>query len=145
MNRHPAIGRLRPAGLALFAAAAMILAPAAVRAQTAPPPAAASLEVQTIKLLAVGSFTAGPERWKPLLPAEVRDTVRIYLTGKIDQWYVKQDQSGVVFLMNMSDPEAARALLATLPFGQAGLMKFEITPLGPISPLRVLLADPQQP
>jgi len=76
------------------------------------------------------------------LPAEVRDTVRLYLDGKIDQWFVKQDQSGVVFLMNLTDPQEAQALPARMPFGQAGLMPFEIIPLGPISPLGVLLSDP---
>jgi hypothetical protein len=100
--------------------------------------------VPTTRLLAIGSFTAKgtPDAWKPLLPAEVRDTVRLYLGGKIDQWFIKQDQSGVVFLMNLTDPQEAQALLARLPFGQAGLMQFEITPLGPISPLGVLLSDP---
>jgi hypothetical protein len=69
-------------------------------------PASSGLDVPTTKLLAIGSFTAKatPDRWKPLLPAEVRDTVRLYLAGKIDQWYLKQDQSRVVFMMNVTDP-----------------------------------------
>jgi hypothetical protein len=115
-------------------------------AQSATPNASlsSSLDVPTIKLLAIGSFTAKgtPDRWKPLLPSEVRDTVRLYLAGKIDQWYLKQDQSGVVFLMNSTDPKEALAILGRFPFGQAGLMEFQIIPLGPIAPLRVLLTDP---
>ena len=79
---------------------------------------------------------------KPLLPAEVRDTVRLYLAGKIDQWYLKQDRSGVVFMMNVTDPKEALELLGRFPFGQAGLMEFQIIPLGPIAPLRVLLTEP---
>lgn len=31
--------------------------------------------------------------WKALVPAEMRQTARLYLAGKIDQWYVKPDQS----------------------------------------------------
>jgi hypothetical protein len=95
-------------------------------------------------MLAIGTFTAKgtPDRWKPLLPAEVRDTVHLYLAGKIDQWYLKQDHSGVVFMMNMTDPTEARELLGKFPFGQAGMMEFQIIPLGPIAPLRVLLTDP---
>jgi hypothetical protein len=122
---------------------ALLVGPAVSFAQPAPPPSSA-LEVPTTKLLAIGSFTAkgSPDRWKPLLAAEVRDTVRLYLAGKIDQWYLKQDQSGVVFMMNVTDPKEARELLGKFPFGQAGLMEFEIIPLGPIAPLRVLLADP---
>jgi hypothetical protein len=121
--------------------------PTAAFAEPAAPAAAlpaSGLDVPTTKLLAIGTFTAKgrPEQWKPLLAAEVRDTVRLYLAGKIDQWYLKQDQSGVVFMMNVTDPQEARDLLGRFPFGQAGLMEFEIIPLGPIAPLRVLLTDP---
>lgn len=119
-----------------------VISPTASFAQSAPP--SSSLDVPTTKLLAIGTFTAkgSPERWKPLLPAEVRDTVRLYLAGKIDQWYLKQDQSGVVFMMNVTDPKEALDLLGKFPFGQAGLMEFQIISLGPIAPLRVLLTDP---
>ena len=108
-----------------------------------PPSSRGPATVPTTRLLAIGSFTAKgtPDAWKPVLPAEVRDTVRLYLDGKIDQWFVKQDQSGVVFLMNLTDPREAQALLARLPFGQAGLMEFQIIPLGPISPLGLLLSS----
>jgi hypothetical protein len=119
-----------------------VIGPAAAFAQAAPP--SSGLDVPTTKLLAIGTFTAKgtPEQWKPLLPAEVRDTVRLYLAGKIDQWYLKQDQSGVVFMMNGTDPKEALELLGKFPFGQAGLMEFQIIPLGPIAPLRVLLTEP---
>jgi hypothetical protein len=118
-------------------------APGAAFAQ-APKLADAALAVPVTKVLAIGSFTAKgtPDRVKPVLLSEVRETVKVYLTGKLEQWYVKPDQSGVVFLMNVSDPAEARALLQKLPFGQAGLMEFQYIPLGPISPLRLLLADP---
>ena len=118
------------------------IGPATSFAQSAPP--LSSLDVPTTKLLAIGTFTAkgSPDQWKPLLPAEVRDTVRLYLAGKIDQWYLKQDQSGVVFMMNVTDPKEALELLGRFPFGQAGLMEFQIIPLGPIGPLRVLLTEP---
>jgi hypothetical protein len=123
-------------------AALAAIGPATSFAQTAPPPS--SLDVPTTKLLAIGTFTAKgtPEVWKPLLPAEVRDTVRLYLAGKIDQWYLKQDHSGVVFMMNVTDPKEALELLGKFPFGQAGMMEFQIIPLGPIAPLRVLLTAP---
>jgi hypothetical protein len=119
-----------------------VISPTASFAQSAPP--SSSLDVPTTKLLAIGTFTAkgSPDQWKPLLPAEVRDTVRLYLAGKIDQWYLKQDQSGVVFMMNVTDPKEALELLGRFPFGQAGLMEFQIIPLGPIGPLRVLLTEP---
>jgi hypothetical protein len=79
--------------------------------------------------------------WQPILPSEVRETVRLYLAGKIDQWFVKQDQSGVVFILNLTDPKQAHDLLDKLPLGQAGLMEFQLIPLGPLSPLRALLSE----
>jgi hypothetical protein len=133
---------VRPGIFGALVAVLTAIGPAASFAQSSPP--LSSLEVPTTKLLAIGSFTAkgSPDRWKPLLAAEVRDTVRLYLTGKIDQWYLKQDQSGVVFVMNVTDPKEALELLGKFPFGQAGLMEFQIIPLGPIAPLRVLLTEP---
>ena len=39
--------------------------------------------------------------------------------------------------------DEAKALLDKLPLGQAGLMEFQFIPLGPLSPLRALLAEPK--
>jgi hypothetical protein len=100
--------------------------------------------VPTTKILAVGRWTsnATASEVRSLLPAEVGDTVRLYLDGAIDQWFIQQDNSGVVFLLNEIDADKARGLLEKLPLGQAGLMKFELTPLGPISALRALIKAP---
>ena len=135
------------ASVGVLAAALVAITPAALLAQSGArgvTPASSGLDVPTTKLLAIGSFTAKgtPDSWKPLLPSEVRDTVRLYLAGKIDQWYVKPDQSGVVFIMNLTDPKEAHKVLEKLPLGEAGLMEFQIIPLGPLSPLRALLAEP---
>jgi len=144
-------GRMAGLGIAAQAlvAAGPLAAPAQAQAQaqtgaTVAPDMASGLVVPTTRLLAIGSFTAKatPEAKKSILPAEVRDTVRLYLAGTIDQWFVKQDLSGVVFLLNVTDPQEARAQLDRLPLGQAGLMEFQLIPLGPISPLRILLAEP---
>jgi hypothetical protein len=141
-----AAGMIRLVGAGTLAMGLAVSSPTAALAQSAAPapsPEAAALAVPTTKLLAIGSFTAKatPNVWRPIIDSEVRDTVRLYLAGKIDQWYVKQDQSGVVFMMNLTDPKEALELLGKLPLGQAGLMEFQIIPLGPISPLRVLLSE----
>ena len=105
-----------------------------------------ALSVPTTKILAIGSFTAKatPQAWMPLVPEEMRQTARLYLAGKIDQWYVKTDQSGVVFLLNVATAEKAHAVLDHLPLGVAGLMSFQFIPLGPLSPLRTLLGRSAQ-
>jgi hypothetical protein len=71
----------------------------------------------------------------------MRDTARLYLAGKIDRWYFKTDESGVVLVMNLTDPNEAHELLENLPFGQAGMMEFQLIPLGPIKPLGLLLHE----
>jgi hypothetical protein len=54
--------------------------------------------VPTTKILAIGHFHAPltPEQKKQLLPHEVPDTVRMFLSGKIDQWWYRQDGNGPV-------------------------------------------------
>jgi hypothetical protein len=107
-------------------------------AQAAPPVVSA---VPITRILAIGTLTADrkSEAFKAVMPGEVRATVDLYLKGKIDQWYVKQDQTGVVFILNTASPEEAHALLEALPLGKAGYMHFDLVPLGPLNPLRLLL------
>jgi hypothetical protein len=99
--------------------------------------------VPTTKILASGRFTCPPtpEQLKTILPKEVPATLRLYLAGKIDQWWARQDQKGPVFLMNVTSVEEARAILEKLPLGQAKLMEFEYVELSPLTPLHLLLTE----
>lgn len=99
--------------------------------------------VPTTRILAIGTVTKPltQEQRRNIMPKEVPDTVRLYLDGKIDQWYIRQDGKGVVFLLNLTSVEEARSLLEKLPLGQAKLMKFDPMPLGPLNPLRLLLSE----
>jgi hypothetical protein len=98
----------------------------------------------TTKVLAIGTWTAKatPETRPPIMPSEARDTMRLMLAGKIDQWFAKIDGSGAVFLMNVTDPAEAHTLLEKLPLGQADMMRFELIPVGPLWPLGLLLREP---
>lgn len=97
----------------------------------------------TTRVLAIGHMAEGSTRDKvmPVMQQEVRDTVRLYLAGKLDQWFVRRDQNGVVFLLNVSTVAEARTLLEKLPLGEAKLMEFDLIPLGPLSPLGLLLQE----
>jgi hypothetical protein len=121
-------------GLAVAAMSLSLLAPAAGYAQ---PVAAAA---PTTRILAIGTINPGvdPASVRAILPTEVRKTVDLYLDGKIDQWYALQGRMGVVFILNVTDLAAARAMLEQLPLGQAHLMTFELSPLAPLTPLRAL-------
>ena len=94
----------------------------------------------TTKVLAIGTWTAKatPETRPPIMPSEARETMRLMLAGKIDQWFAKNDGSGAVFLMNVADPAEAHALLENLPLGRADMMRFELIPVGPLWPLGLL-------
>ena len=59
-------------------------------------------------------------RLTALLPEEVRATVRLYLDGKIQQWYGRADNRGVMFILNAASIADARALVEELPLAKAG-------------------------
>jgi hypothetical protein len=117
-----------------FALAACLMVPSGGRAQS-PPPA-----TPTTRILAIGTVNPGvdPAAVRAVLPVEVRETVKLYLDGKIDQWFSLQGRSGVAFILNVTDTIAAHDMLEKLPLGQAHLMTFELIPLGPLNPLRQL-------
>jgi hypothetical protein len=111
------------------------------------PPGAAEMaaaKTLTTKVLAIGTWTAKapPESRPAIMPSEARDTMRLMLAGKIDQWFAKIDGSGAVFLMNVTDPAEAHTLLEKLPLGQANMMTFQLIPVGPLWPLGLLLGEP---
>ena len=103
-------------------------------AQPANPP------TPTTRILAIGTVNPGvdPAAVRSILPNEVRETVKLYLDGKIDQWFSLQDRNGVAFILNVTDPAAAHDMLEKLPLGQAHLMSFELIRLAPLNPLRQL-------
>ena len=94
----------------------------------------------TTRILAIGTINPGvdPAAVRAILPNEVRETVNLYLDGKIDQWFSLQGRSGVAFILDVTDLDVARAMLEKLPLGQAHLMTFELIPLAPLNPLRQL-------
>jgi hypothetical protein len=114
-----------------------LLTPVATSAQA---PAPLVQPVPTTRVLAIGHITKPRDAsMRDIMPEEVKQTVNLYLSGKIDQWFVRQDGQGVVFLMNVTTVEEAHALLEKLPLGVAGRMEFDLMPLGPLSPLRFLM------
>jgi hypothetical protein len=124
-----------------FAALLMsLIATQAGYAQSPAPPAS----TPTTKILAIGTMNPGvdPAKALAILPTEVRETAKLYLDGKIEQWFSLEERRGVVFVLNMTDEAAAREMLEKLPLGQAHLMTFELIPIGPLNPLRQLLAAP---
>ena len=79
-----------------------------------------------------------------VIPAEIRATVKLYLDGKIRQWYSRGDGKGVIFLVDTKTEDEARAIMETLPLAKEQLMDHEYIPVGPLMPLRALMGPGAQ-
>src|SRR5258706_15374950 len=82
------------------------------------------------------------ERVMALMPAEIRATVQLYLEGKIRERYTREDGSGAVFLLNPKGVAEAVSILESLPLAKEHLLDHEYIPVGPLMPLRLLMASP---
>ena len=79
-----------------------------------------------------------------VIPAEIRATVKLYLDGKIRQWYSRGDGKGVIFLVDAKTEDEARAVMETLPLAKEQLMDQQYIPVGPLMPLRALIGPGAQ-
>lgn len=75
-----------------------------------------------------------------VLPQEIRATVKLYLDGKIRQWFSRGNGRGAVFLVDAKTEDEARAIMETLPLAQEQLMDHQYIPVGPLMPLRMLIS-----
>jgi hypothetical protein len=75
------------------------------------------------------------EQIMAIMPSEIRETVKLYLDGKIRQWYSRGDGKGVVLLIDAKTEDEARAVMDTLPLSKEHLMDHEYLPVGPLMPL----------
>jgi hypothetical protein len=76
-----------------------------------------------------------------VMPAEIRETVNLYLTGKIRQWFSRGDGRGVIIFLDVKTVEEAHAVMDTLPLAKENLMDHEYIPVGPLLPLGILIGD----
>ena len=79
-----------------------------------------------------------PQQIMAVIPDEIQATVKLYLDGKIREWYSRGDGKGVIFLVDVKTEDEARALMETLPVAKEQLMSHEYIPVGPLMPLRAL-------
>src|SRR6266702_1142896 len=108
----------------------------AAQAQTFSPTATGVIVILTVK--------AGVTREQVMrvMPAEIRATVQLYLNGKIREWYSRGDGRGVVLLLDSRDVAEAQAIMDGLPLARQNLVDHEYIAVGPLLPLRLLLANP---
>ena len=112
------------------------LAHAQAQAQAASPTTTGVMVILTVK--------AGVTREQVMavMPAEIRQTVQLYLGGKIREWYSRGDGRGVVLLLDTRDVAEAQAIMDGLPLGRQHMVDHELIAVGPLMPLRMLMAKP---
>jgi hypothetical protein len=82
------------------------------------------------------------EQVMAVMPAEIRETVQLYLDGKIREWYSRGDGRGVVFLLDAKNVAEAQAIMEGLPLAKENVMNHDYIAVGPLLPLRFLMANP---
>jgi hypothetical protein len=79
-----------------------------------------------------------------IMPAEIQQTVQLYLDGKIREWYSRGDGRGAVFLLDTKDVAKAEGIMEGLPLARQNIVDHEYIAVGPLFPLRLLTADPNR-
>jgi hypothetical protein len=93
-----------------------------------------------VKILAIGTLNPlTEEQSSRIFPNEVPATLKLYLDGKIEQFWLRDEMKGAVFLMNVESISEAETLLGALPFTKENLHTFDLLPVGPLLPLGFLL------
>jgi muconolactone delta-isomerase len=65
--------------------------------------------------------------------------LQLYLDGKMEQFWMRDKEAGLIFLMSVDSVEEADRLLKALPLTEANLMTFDLIPVGPLWPLGMLM------
>jgi hypothetical protein len=125
----------------------MAVLPAAgvAQSQSAASPGAPSVAIpKTTEVLVIQTAKQGitPQEIQQIMtvmPSEIRATVKLYIDGKIRQWYSRGDGRGVIFLVDAKTVDEARALMETLPLAKEQLMDHEYISVGPLMPLKALI------
>ncbi|MFB9265356.1 hypothetical protein ACFFWD_19725 [Bradyrhizobium erythrophlei] len=139
IGKTTAIGAIRNVALALtltLIGATSMTHPSVAQAQATSPTTTGVMVILTVK--------AGVTREQVMavMPTEIRQTVQLYLNGRIREWYSRGDGRGVVLLLDSKDVAEAQAIMEGLPLARQNLMDHEYIALGPLLPLRLLMANP---
>jgi len=126
---------------------AMLPVASVAQSQSGVAPGVPSVAIpKTTEVLVIQTPKKGvtPQQIMAVIPAEIRATVKLYLDGKIREWYSRGDGKGVIFLVDAKTEEEARAIMETLPLAKEQLMDHEYIPVGPLMPLRALMGPGAQ-
>ena len=122
--------------MSVFPAAAVLQS-----SSPAPQPASGVPSPKTTEVMVVLTAREGVTRQQimNIMPAEIRATVKLYLDGKIRQWYSRGDGKGVIFLIDAKTVDEANAIVETMPLSKQNLVEHQYIPVGPLVPLTALI------
>jgi hypothetical protein len=93
-----------------------------------------------MKVMAIGTLQPlTAEQRQTYLRKEVSATLQLYVDGKMEQFWLREGGAGVILLMAVDSVAEADALLKALPLSQANLLTFDLMPIGPLTPLGMLI------
>ena len=118
-------------------------ASALAQTQASPLPPSGVPSPKTTEVMVIQTAKQGVTRQQIMnvMPAEIRATVKLYLDGKIRQWYSRGDGRGVVVFLDVKTVDEAQAVMDALPLSKEKLMDHEYVPVGPL-PLGVRPRNP---
>ena len=96
-------------------------------------------EVMVIQTAKQGITPQQIQQIMAVMPDEIRATVKLYLEGKVRQWYSRGDGRGVVVFLDVKNVEEAHAIIDAMPLSKDNLMDHEFIPVGPLMPMRILI------
>ena len=105
---------------------------------------AASLTTTGVMVILTVKAGVAREQVMAVMPAEIQQTVQLYLDGKIREWYSRGDGRGAIFLLETKDVSEAERIMEGLPLAKQNIVDHEYIAVGPLFPLRLLIADPQR-
>ncbi len=107
---------------------------------TQPPAAPPSPRTTEVMVILTAREGVARQQIMAIMPAEIRATVKLYLDGKIRQWYSRGDGRGVIFLIDAKSVDEAHAVVDTMPLSKENLVDHEYIPVGPLVPLAALIS-----
>jgi hypothetical protein len=83
---------------------------------------------------------ASMEKYQPHMLDEVRHGWQLYKSGVVRDIYFRQDRPGVAIIAEAGSIEDAKKALGDFPLAKAGLIDWDVIPLGPFTSWELLFA-----
>jgi hypothetical protein len=80
------------------------------------------------------------EKYQPHMQNEARHAWRVYKQGFVREIYFRQDRPGVAIIAECESVDEAKKTLRNFPLAKAGLIDWEVIPLGPFVNWEILFA-----